>query len=109
MLLNELKRKGVDDRTFLSFLNDFDEKTSGDFVGDLSGMFKSGYISFGLATFEPAADGKLFYYKPFDSDIAALMNDIKIPDDMEDFLREDSIFKYGFLVGVKANASVNEN
>jgi len=76
---------------------------------NVNDLLISGDISIGLTTRHETKQSnstvKVSYYAPFDSDIYDLVPQSTILDsNFENFLKNDSIFKYGFLVGYKGGS-----
>lgn len=67
----------------------------------ITSEIQNGGISFGLTTKskESTDDAETFFYAPFDSDIVPLIEKVYNNRKFAEFLENDSIFKYGFLIG----------
>lgn len=68
-------------------------------------LFANGKISIGLTTRQESivenGNNDVNYFAPFDYDVASLLRDTNYNDtDLNNFLKEDAIFKYGFIVSV---------
>lgn len=70
-------------------------------VSTITSEIQNGGISFGLTTKsqENTADAQTFFYAPFDSDLVPFIENVYTDPKLAEFLEQDSIFKYGFLIG----------
>ena len=71
----------------------------------INDLFTNGKISIGLTTRQQSVSkdqsGRVGYFAPFDYDTASLLNNIDYAtSDLDKFLKEDAIFKYGFITSI---------